>query len=122
MLMGQSGGTNFRIMANQGATERRVRINTFTNLDTDDNATTGLVVGIRRGSANQSSSRNGGTEAAAAATSNARTAEALGYLLSFSTFSDAQVALGFAGSQLSSSEVTDLYNAALAYLQAVGAA
>jgi hypothetical protein len=120
-LMGQSGGTNLRIRGNSGASERLVRVNTATDMATDDNATTGFIVGVRTASNATQSYRNGASQTTGAAVSSARTADALGYLLSFTVFSNAQSAFGFAGSSLTANEVADLYNAGLAYLQAVGA-
>lgn len=121
-LMGvQPSGTNNNISNNNGATERRVRMNTPTTLQTNDDVTTGLVVGVRRDASNQYSYRNGTGEQTGAAASAALSTQAMCYGRSGAAFGNQQICFGFAGSQLSAGEVSALYDVIMAYLVAVGA-
>lgn len=120
--LGTDSGSILRISGNLATNpERLVRINSSTNLTTDDNVTTGHVVGVRRDSANQYSYRNGGGESTGAQVSQARTAAPVTILRALTTYSDQQILFGHLGGQLSSGEITAYYNALNAYKTAIGA-
>lgn len=121
-ILGLDGAPSVRVSANNGATERNARINAASQLSTDDNITTGHVVGVRRDNANIFSYRNGAGEATGASASASRSNNTFSFFLSNTTvFSDAQVFCGHAGAQLSAAEVLALYNAINTYKTAVGA-
>jgi len=119
--LGTDTGTILLVSGNLGATERLTRINTQTNLTSNDNITTGHVVAVRRDSANQFSYRNGAGEATGAQASEARTAAPVTILKAGVTLSDQQILAAHLGGQLTSGEVTAYYNALAAYKTSVGA-
>lgn len=121
-LMGtQPSGFIIRLASNQSGSERLVRLNVSTSFSTDDDETTGFVTATRIADGTVTTYRNGGDAASTSLGSNPPSAEEFTYLRSAGGYSNQQIALGFAGASLTSGEVSDFYDAALAYLQGVGA-
>jgi hypothetical protein len=119
--LGLASGAQVLIIPNNPG--RGVRVNSSTSLANGDGGTLGHLVGVRRDSANEFAYRNGGAELSTAAVSAAPGATDI--VLSQgggSLFFDGQLAIAHGGTQLSSTDVSNLYNVFHEYLYRIGAA
>lgn len=121
-MAGQVGSINVSVLPDSGDVNLRYVINDGTNTDVANGGKTGLFAASRASSTTKRGYRNGVQLGTAAVTSTSVASSNISFCRGSSSFFNGQVACGGAGADLPTTEQLALYNAMLAYMQAVGAA
>lgn len=122
VMAGHVGSFNIQVGPDSGGSNLRYLINDGTASDVANGGKTGLFAVSRAASTTKRGYRNGVQLATAAITSTSVASSNISFCRGSSSWFDGQVACGGAGADLPTTEQLALYNAMLAYMQAVGAA